>query len=60
MIIYRGGTPFAIVAQILGYLVRIGSWTEPAEAHVPEEDAEAFEAILADEDVTFGKIGRTS
>ena len=58
MIIYRGGTPFAIVAQILGYLVKTGSWLEPAEAHVPEADAEAFETILAEDDITFANIGR--
>lgn len=57
MIIYRGGTAFAIAAQELGYLVDAGTWLEPAEAHVPEQDAEAFENILAEEDITFARIG---
>ncbi len=53
---YRGGTAFAIVAQQLGYLATAGSWLELAEAHVPEPDAEAFEELLAEDEITFARI----
>jgi hypothetical protein len=56
VIIYRGGTHFALIAQKLGYLVRVGSWLEPAEARVPEIDAESFEALLAEEGAPFARV----
>lgn len=53
---YRGGTPFAVVSETLGYLLIVGSWTEPAVSRVPRKDAESFEALLKEHDVKFHKL----
>jgi hypothetical protein len=57
IIIYRGGTPFAIIAQTLGYLVRVGSAYEAAEARVPFSDTDAFEALLVEHEAPFTRAG---
>ena len=53
MVVFSGGARFAIAANMLGYLFNVGDFATPAEALVPEEDADTFEQLLKDENIKY-------